>query len=77
MFFFDDNLYAVRRGDPIGERLAKVAREQNVLLMICDQCALRRHLADGDFTQCGTGQVTAKDTVDGVVVRCTLRAGSD
>ena len=38
MFFFDDNTYALRRGDPLGERLGRVAREQGILLMLCDQC---------------------------------------
>ena len=38
--------------------------------MICDQCALRRGMATGDFSQCGTGEVTAKKTVDGVVAGC-------
>ena len=28
LFFFDDNNYILRKGDPIGERLAKVAAEQ-------------------------------------------------
>ena len=27
MFFFDDNVFALRRGDPIGERLARVAEQ--------------------------------------------------
>jgi hypothetical protein len=70
MSFFDDNLFMLRKGDPIGERLAKVAREQNILLMICDQCAVRRGMADGEFTQCGTSEVTAKGTVEGVVAGC-------
>jgi sulfur relay (sulfurtransferase) complex TusBCD TusD component (DsrE family) len=70
MFFFDDNLYAVRQGDPIGERLARVAREQNILLMICDQCALRRDLAVGEFSQCGSGEVQATNTIHGVVAGC-------
>ena len=26
MFFFDDNTYALRSGDPLGERLSAVAR---------------------------------------------------
>jgi len=30
MFFFDDNVYALRQGDPTGERLARVAKEQNI-----------------------------------------------
>lgn len=70
MFFFDDNIYILREGDPVGERLAKVAAEQNILLMICDQCALRRDLAEGEFEQCGRGQVTANGTVAGVVAGC-------
>ncbi|MDJ0891671.1 MAG: SaoD/DsrE family protein [Gammaproteobacteria bacterium] len=70
MMFFDDNLYTLRKGDPVGERLAAVAKEHNILLMICDQCAVRREMAEGDFHQCGTGEVRAKDTVDGVVAGC-------
>ncbi len=53
MFFFDDNVFTLRKGDPVGERLAKVAAEQNILLMACDQCALRRNLAEGEFSLCG------------------------
>ena len=30
MFFFDDNLYTLRKGDPIGERLARVAAEKGM-----------------------------------------------
>ena len=70
MFFFDDNVFSLRKGDPVGERLAKVAAEQNILLMACDQCALRRNLAEGEFSQCGSGEVTPKDLVDGVHVGC-------
>jgi len=70
MFFFDDNLYVLREGDPIGERLAKVAKEQGILLMMCDQCAVRRHLAEGTFEQCGTGNVKARGTVQGVSAGC-------
>ena len=70
MFFFDDNLLCLREGDPVGERLAKVAQDQNMLLMMCDQCAIRRNLADGTFEQCGRGEVTPKDTVAGVQVGC-------
>ena len=70
MFFFDDNLFCLREGDPVGERLAKVAKDQNILLMICDQCAVRRNLADGTFEQCGSGDVTAKGTAAGVQAGC-------
>lgn len=70
MMFFDDNIYSLRSGDPFGERLAKVAREQGILLMACDQCAVRRGLAEGEFEQCGSGQVKPKGMVEGVQVGC-------
>lgn len=70
MMFFDDNIYCLRSGDPIGERLAKVAKEKNILLMVCDQCAVRRNLAEGTFDTCGTGSVKAKGLVEGVVAGC-------
>jgi hypothetical protein len=70
MMFFDDNIFALRKGDEIGERLAKVAKEQGILLMVCDQCAVRRNLAEGTFDQCGTGSVKARGVVEGVVAGC-------
>ena len=39
MMFFDDNLFCLRLGDEVGERLARIAKEQGILLMACDQCA--------------------------------------
>ncbi|MGH2561241.1 MAG: SaoD/DsrE family protein [Thermomicrobiales bacterium] len=65
MFFFDDNNFVLRQGDPLGERLAKVAKEQNILLMMCDQCALERGLAEGE-----PGDCRVAGTVDGVQVGC-------
>ena len=65
MFFFDDNTYLLRSGDPMGERLAKVAREQGMMLMLCDQCALERGLARGE-----PGDCEVEGTVDGVTVGC-------
>ena len=69
MFFFDDNIYVLRKGDPIGERLAKVAAEQGILLMMCDQCAIERGLTEGEP---GTfpSPVQPVGTVDGVRVGC-------
>ncbi len=49
MFFFEDNTYLMRKGDPIGERLVKVAQEKNILLMCCDQCTYERDIADKLF----------------------------
>jgi hypothetical protein len=65
MFFFDDNNYVLRAGDPIGERLAKVAAEQGILLMMCDRCALSRGLAEGEAGDC-----KPVGTVAGVTVGC-------
>tara|TARA_Y100000589_G_C26810385_1_gene489597 strand:- start:151 stop:528 length:378 start_codon:yes stop_codon:yes gene_type:complete len=70
MFFFDDNIFCLKQNDPIGERLAKIAKEKQMLLMVCDQCAVRRGLAEGTFEQCGSGDVKAKGLVDGVVAGC-------
>ncbi len=46
MFFFEDNNYVLVKGNPIGERLHKVARESKILLMGCDQCCYEREIAD-------------------------------
>jgi len=66
MMFFDDNTYALRKGDPLGERLAKVAKEQGILLMLCDQCAAERDLAEKG----ADGRYAPVGTVDGVHVGC-------
>ena len=65
MFFFDDNTYVLRADDPVGERLARVAAEHGVLLMLCDQCALERGLAEGEI-----GAARPVGTVAGVQVGC-------
>ena len=64
------------KNNPVGERLSEVAKENNILLMVCDQCAVRRELAEDSinitstFEQCGSGEVKAKGLVDGVVAGC-------
>jgi hypothetical protein len=78
MFFFDDNVFVLRTGDPIGERLAAVARRTGMPLMMCDMCALERHLAEGEPRWCdaqGKGRTTpaecrVRNTVAGVSVGC-------
>ncbi len=65
MFFFHDNTFALRKGDPLGERLAKVAKEWGMLLMLCDQCAAARGLAERT-----EGGYRPRDVVDGVRVGC-------
>ena len=65
MFFFDDNTFLLREGDPVGERLGRVAAEHGMLLMLCDQCALERCLAEGEI-----GSAVPKGTVAGVRVGC-------
>ena len=66
MFFFDDNTFVLRKGDPLGERLAKVARETGMLLMLCDQCATERNLAEPR----PGGGYAPKDVCEGVQVGC-------
>lgn len=56
MFFFEDNNYVLLKGNPIGERLAKVAKENGMLLMGCDQCCEEREIEGG--------------LVDGAVIGC-------
>ena len=56
MFFFEDNNYVLVKGDPLGERLAKVASAKGMLLMGCDQCCYEREI-DGKL-------------VDGAVIGC-------
>src|SRR5258707_4625072 len=46
MFFFEDNNYVLVKDNPIGERLHKVARQQSILLIGCDQCCYEREIAD-------------------------------
>jgi sulfur relay (sulfurtransferase) complex TusBCD TusD component (DsrE family) len=65
MFFFDDNTYVLREGDPLGRRLAKVAAERGILLMLCDRCALERGLAEGEPLD-----ARPLGTVEGVRVGC-------
>jgi hypothetical protein len=65
MMFFDDDTYVLRQGDPIGERLSKIARENGMLLTLCDQCALERSLAEGE-----AGNRQLVNAVDGVRVGC-------
>ncbi len=65
MFFFDDNCYVLRAGDPLGERLGKVAEDQGIMLMLCDQCALERWLAEG-----APGDCRPTGTVASVQVGC-------
>ena len=70
MFFFDENANVLRKGNETGERLNKIAKELGMLIMACDQCALRRDLADGDFDQFGTGNVQPKNMIEVGQVGC-------
>ena len=70
MFFFDENANVLRKGNETGERLNKIAKERGMLIMACDQCAVRRGFAEGTFEQCGSGDVKPKGMVDGVQVGC-------
>ena len=65
IFFFDDNCYMLQKGNPKGERLAKIAKEKNILLMMCDQCAIQRGVAEGQ-----AGNAKSLGTVENVHVGC-------
>ena len=69
MFFFDDNTYLLRAGDPLGERVGTVARERGMLLMLCDQCANERGLAEPAPAGSGAGYRPV-GVVEGVRVGC-------
>ena len=60
----------MRKEDPIGERVSKIAREKEILLIICDQFSVRRNLTKLTFERCTTGEVEPKDTVEGFQVGC-------
>lgn len=47
-----------------------MAKKQGILLIACDQCAVRRGLAEGAFEQCGRGEVSPKGLVEGALVGC-------
>ena len=71
MFFFHDNTYALRAGDPLGERLTAVADEQDTLLMLCDQCASKRGLAkEIEESESERTLYEPRQTVDGATVGC-------
>ena len=66
MFFFDDNCFVLRAGDPLGERLGRVAREQghpaDALRPVRDRARPRRGRAARRLHRHGA--------VEGVTVGC-------
>jgi sulfur relay (sulfurtransferase) complex TusBCD TusD component (DsrE family) len=70
MFFFDENVHVLRKGNDVGERLNKIAFEKELLIMACDQCALRRDLAEGALDNIGTGGIKPKNMIDIGQVGC-------
>ncbi|MEM9814664.1 MAG: hypothetical protein AAF913_18575 [Pseudomonadota bacterium] len=52
---------ARREGDPVAERLGRVAAEEIILSAIFDRCALKGGIADGEPHQCGKGEVIPKE----------------
>jgi len=79
IFFFEDNVMLLQKGNPIGERLVRVAREKGIRLMVCDLCALELGLAEGEPKWCspqGEGRTSPGDCrprsnlLDGVEIGC-------
>jgi hypothetical protein len=50
MFFFVDNTFLLVKGNAVGERLSMIAKQNDMLLMACDQCAYERQIADNLVT---------------------------
>ncbi len=46
MFFIDNNVYLLMKGNPLAERLASLHKSLGVYLQACDQCTYMRNLAD-------------------------------
>ncbi len=46
MFFFEDNVYALLKGNPLADRLQRLSEAKDILLMGCDQCCFERDVAD-------------------------------
>jgi len=44
MFFIDNNVYLLMKGNPLAERLAKLNKEKGIYLQACDQCVYMRNL---------------------------------
>ena len=44
MFFFDDNIHILRKGDAAGERLSALAKNKEMMLMFCDEYDVRKKL---------------------------------
>ncbi|EZQ07073.1 MULTISPECIES: DsrE-related protein [Acidianus] len=45
MFFIDNNVYLLIKGNPLAERLGKLSKEKQIYLQACDQCTYMRDLA--------------------------------
>lgn len=71
MFFFHDNTFVLREGDPLGSRLVDVAARKEIQLMLCDRCAAKRGLAEQVGTHdSGRPEYEPRNTFDDVAVGC-------
>lgn len=73
MLFFDDNNFILRKGDPVGGRLAKVATEKDILLVSCSQCSMERGLSQGNCRGEDASTIDKPDAVgcvEGVTCGC-------
>ncbi len=65
MLFPDDTLFCLRAGDPDGERMARVARDRNILLAIRDPSTVCRTVGEDTLYQRARGDVPPTGTVAG------------
>lgn len=44
MFFIEDNAFLLQKGNEVGERLRALSKQNGMLLMACDICAIERNI---------------------------------
>lgn len=69
MFFFDENVHSLRKGNDLGARISAIAQDRDIALMLCDQCAHTRDLAIKEGSEQGD-QYTPANTYSNVDVGC-------
>lgn len=73
MFFLDDNVYVLRQGDALGQRLIQAARAKKFLVLACSISSKERGLASGgcdDPRRQHTDPPRGTALIDGVTLGC-------
>lgn len=67
---FVENVYVLGVGNPAGKGLSRIAADHGMLMMMCAQCALHRHPADGAPDWCKACNMVPEIVLHGVRVEC-------